>query len=132
MEIEIPVYKLTNLELIAKIKYNNPHPSSDILKTLYSQYVRLRDIKPNINAKRFYELFNIVTPNAYTTLLTIPTKFQYYDTLFECKMSVEQKEGCYKIIWVKNSEIFQTGSDPTDCFENNIKTGRFVKLKDCI
>lgn len=59
---QIPSQELSDVQLIQRIKAMYPREDK---QSLYGRFVRERDLKPGIDAKEFYKIYDMVGSNPY-------------------------------------------------------------------
>lgn len=104
-QIRIPDPELTNKELIERIKAENQGKKTN---ELYGLFVKARDLQPDIDAKKFNDIFNSVSPNMHIKEETLNFDATHYDNKKEMYVQNIQEEGYVRHIWEDGS----TGSTP--------------------
>lgn len=75
----------------------------------WSEYVKLRALRPDISAKEFLELFNNVAPASLVKTEQVDFEPTHIDTFLDllCRIT-ERKDGVFEIIWSNG----MTGTNP--------------------
>ena len=88
----------------------------------FDQYIIQSGLKPEIDAKEFYAIFDAVAP-AEITKRSQHANWQptHFDTLKNMECQAKQKNGFVSILWADG----RIGSDPDEYFHN----GRYRELE---
>ena len=75
----------------------------------WDEFVKMRGLRPEIDAREFYEIFGSVSPLPLVTRTEIDFQPTHYDTLLgmDCQITTDER-GVYYIVWADGS----TGSNP--------------------
>jgi hypothetical protein len=67
----------------------------------WNNYIRLRDLKPRINAKDFYKIFEGVAPASIYPRYEEQIEMTHFDNLKNCCVQIKKNEdtGVFKMIW---------------------------------
>jgi len=79
----------------------------------WDEYIKARLLRPNIDAKEFYKLYEAVSPG-FSPYEEVEVDFTptHYDTMLKCHVQIKQDErGVYQMIWENGC----TGSNPPCC-----------------
>ena len=93
----------------------------------WDQYAIDTGLKPEIDAKEFYKIFNVVAAGGRTDVVTakpLPDNWTatHLDTLTKRKVQATKETGYYSLIW----ENGYSGSEPISVFEN----GRYEAINE--
>lgn len=97
--------EMDNREMAAHLKAVG-HTS----QTAWSQFVIMRGLKPDIDAKKFYAIFGEVSPQLGVEVSQRVIHPDFYDHLMGCKLEIirDENTGVFRMVW----ESGMTGSNP--------------------
>ena len=108
IQTRIPSWELSTEQLVQRIKTLSNDPQS-----AYGLFVKERNLKPEINAKQFMQIWESVSANPHVRNLTTSFQPTHIDTLTGKQVQITDDGNVYKLVW----ENGLTGSEPKTLFD---------------